>query len=220
MNTFELPREPGIHHLEFFDPASRVTLSLPPDIYKETASTLVIALHYAGPIMPFIGSSLLKDLVEPGLRELGAIIAAPDCQAGAWDNESSEADILELLDLLCSSYAIDKGSILLTGYSIGGIGTWYIAGRNQGEFSAALPMAANPPPWVTEINWTLPTYVIHGLQDELFPIQASRDVVTELRRQGVDITLVEVDPASHFDTGRFYRPLRVAVPWIRNCWST
>jgi predicted peptidase len=216
---FELPREPGIHHLEISDLTSRVTLSLPPDIYKETTSTLVIALHYAGPLMPFFGSSLLKDLVEPGLRELGAIIAAPDCQAGAWDNESSEAQILELLDMLCGSYAIDKRSVLLTGYSIGGIGTWYIAGRNQGEFSAALPMAANPPPGVMEINWTLPTYVIHGLQDELFPIQASRDVVTELRGQGADITMVEVDPAGHFETGRFYRPLRVAVPWIRNCWS-
>jgi predicted peptidase len=215
---FELPREPGIHHLEISDPPSRVTLSLPADIYKETTFPLAIALHYAGPVVPFYGSSLLKDLVEPGLRELGAIIAAPDCQAGAWDNERGEAHILELLDMLCGSYPIDRRSVLLTGYSIGGIGTWYIAGRNQGKFSAALPMAANPPPAVTELNWTMPIYVIHGLQDELFPIQASRDVVEELKGQGVDITMVEVDPASHFETGRFYRPLRGAVPWIRNCW--
>ena len=216
---FQFPKEPGIYHLETSDPTSRLTLSLPPDIYDETASALVIALHYAGPITPFFGSSLLKNLVEPGLRELGAIIAAPDCQAGAWDNEISEAHILGLLDMLCDSYPIDKRSVLLTGYSIGGIGTWYIAGRNQGKFSAALPMAANPPPGVIDINWTLPIYVIHGLQDELFPIQASRDVVTELSEQGVDITILEVDPASHFETGRFYPPLRSAVPWIRNCWS-
>ncbi len=213
-----LPSEPGIHYLEFTEPESRATLQLP-NHENDSPMGLVIALHYAGPASPFSGASLLTGLVEPGLRGLGAIIAAPDCRADSWDNETSEAQVLELLKLLAGFYSIDPKSVLITGYSIGGIGTWYIAGRNQLKFGAAIPMAARPPALAMQTNWTLPLHVIHGRQDELFPIQDTRDVVRELAGQGAVVSLNEVEEASHFDTGRFYRPLRKAVPWIRRCWS-
>ena len=214
----ELPREPGIHYLEITEPESRATLLLP-NLEDDSPVGLVIALHYAGPVAPFFGASLLTGLVEPGLRELGAIIVAPDCQASTWDNERSEVQVLELLRLLTGYYPIDPDSILITGYSIGGIGTWYIGGRNQGEFAAAVPMAARPPAAVTQTDWALPLHVIHGRRDELFPIQDTRDIVRKLAGQGADVLLEEVEGTGHFETGRYVHPLRKAVPWIRRCWS-
>ena len=215
----DLPRHPGIHYLEFAKPESRATLLIPPNFRDDLTFGLVIALHYAGPATPFFGASILTGLIEPGLRELGAIIAAPDCQAGTWDNERSEDQVLELIELLTGYYPIDPKSILLTGYSIGGIGTWYIGSSNQTVFAAAIPMAARPPRSAAQTNWTLPLHVIHGRRDELFPIQDTRDIVQELVLQGAEISLEEVEEASHFETGRYYRPLKKSVPWIRKCWS-
>ena len=215
----DLPGEPGIHYLELAKPSSRLTLALPQNFEQDRPFSLVIALHYAGPVTPFYGSSLLNGLIEPGLRELGAVIAAPDCPEMTWDNERSEALILDLLSFLGAAYPINMKSILLTGYSIGGIGSWYIAGRSQDKITAAIPLAAKPPKGTLDINWTIPLRVIHGSVDELFPIGETRQVVDMLQGQGAAVSFHEVPGASHFETGKFYRPLIDSVPWIRRCWS-
>jgi predicted peptidase len=66
----------------------------------------------------------LTSLVEPALRELRAIIVAPDCNGSDWTQSNSEQDVLELLDHVEAAYNIDPNKTLITGYSMGDIGTW------------------------------------------------------------------------------------------------
>ena len=42
-------------------------------------------------------------------------------------------------------HAIDKAKVVVTGYSMGGAGTWHFAEKYPERFSAAIPVAGRPP---------------------------------------------------------------------------
>jgi len=109
--------------------------------------------------------------------------------------------------------------VLLTGYSLGGIGTWYVAGRNQDRFTGALPLSAEVPEESLEVEWKIPLYVIHSRKDEIFPASRTEDAVRRLRERGADIEMAMIDGITHFDTGGFVQPLREALPWLRSVWN-
>ncbi|MER3445623.1 MAG: hypothetical protein C4291_01780, partial [Candidatus Dadabacteria bacterium] len=99
-------------------------------------------LHWKGPFYPFKGWEILSGLGIPAFGDLGAIIVSPDCPSDRWDDLVSEAYVMDLHRRLLDQYEIKKGKTLIVGYSFGGIGTWYIAARNQNEFAGVLPIPA------------------------------------------------------------------------------
>jgi len=214
----ETPQTAGVHRLTTPE-GQRYTLAVPQSVEVAQPFPLVIALHYGGPVTPYYGEGLLVGVVEPALRGLGALIAAPDCNHSLWDNEASEAEVLALADYLAGHYPLDPGRSLLTGYSLGGIGSWYIGGRNQDRFAAVLPMAAGPPAASVALTWRIPLFAIHGRLDELFPWQATADAVNSLLEQGASAELLLLDGVSHYETGRFMRPLQETIPWIKRAWE-
>jgi len=214
-----LARTPGIHEQTFLPHDQRYTIAIPRMYTGAEATPLVVALHYGGPVTPFYGKGILAGLVEPAWRELGAIVVAPDCQHTNWTNPQSEAEIIALLEYLQAHYAIDARKTVLTGYSLGGSGTWYLAARHQDKFAAAVPMAGWPQPDSADVEWKIPLYVIHSRQDELVPHEQTERVVYQLKDRGVAVDLVLLDGITHYETERFVKPLRAAVPWIRRVWE-
>jgi len=214
------PRQPGIHRRVAPETEQRYVLALPEGVGNPPALPLVLVLHYAWPgrIPPYYGEDLLANIVWPALRDLGAIMVAPDCLHPDWSNPDSEAVVNHLLDVVAQAYPIDRARTIVIGYSLGGQGAWYMAARNQERFAAALPMAAVVPREATEARWTIPLYVIHSAADELIPIQPTRQAVQHLRRQGAHVEFIVLDQVTHFQTGRYFRPLRDAVPWILRAW--
>ena len=214
------PASPGIsqHTLALPDGTLvRYTLSVPEGYLPGEPVPLVLALHFGGKITPFYGRNILELLVEPGLRELGAIIVAPDALDPGWNDPRDEAAVLALLDHVSETYAIDPKRVLCTGYSMGGAGTWFIANRHQDRFTAALPIAGRPPQ--EGQSWTIPLYVIHSRDDEVVPLGPTEAHVASLRNQGADVRLVIVEGLRHFDTPRFVGPLQEAVPWLVEIWA-
>jgi predicted peptidase len=199
----------------------RYTLALPVGYTGDRPVPLVMALHYGGLVTPYYGNGLLIGLVEPALRGLGAIIVAPDCPTTTtdWTQPQSEAYVLELLDHIQATYAIDVPKTLITGYSMGGIGTWHLAARHQQRFAAALPMAAHPPDTAVDVAWRMPLYVIHSRRDELFPLEPVEAAVGQLKARDVAIELTVLDTITHYETHRFVEPLREAAPWIEEAWQ-
>jgi predicted peptidase len=177
---------------------------------------LVLALHYGGEVTPFYGRGILELLVAPALSELGAVIAAPDALEHGWDNPVNEQAVLALLDHLTATLPIDRRRVVCTGYSMGGTGTWFLAGHHPDRFSAAIPIAGRPIP---ADRWQVPLYVIHGRADQVAPIAPAAAEVDRLRAAGADAQLLVVDDATHFQTDRFVAPLRTAVPWLRALWA-
>jgi len=214
-----LARAAGIHEQIFPPRDQRYTIAIPTTYTGEEATPLIVALHYGGTVTPFYGKGILVSLVEPALRELGAIVVAPDCLHGNWTNPQSEAEINALLEYLQAHYAIDARKTVLTGYSLGGSGTWYLAARNRDKFAAAIPMAGWPQPDSADVAWKIPLYVIHSRRDELVPFEQTERVVGQLKGKGVAVEWVLLDRITHYETERFVKPLRAAVPWIRSVWK-
>jgi poly(3-hydroxybutyrate) depolymerase len=217
--TQPLPTDPGLHELTLYPENWRLALSLPPGVHGRFPLPLVVALHYGGPMVPFKGGRMLRHFIVPAFRPLQAVIAAPDCNHGHWAGEQSEGEVLELVRRLHTAYGSDPSRTLLTGISRGGIGAWYIGGRNQQQFAAVLPLSAMPPDIVTSLPWTTPILVIHSRQDERFPLAEVEPVLARLRAEGADVTTRFIEGAHHHDVGRLIDPLAAAVPWILDVWA-
>ena len=197
----------------------RYSLALPEEISGDQPQPLVLALHFAGHGSPFYGKLILTELVEPALRELGATIVAPDCTGPDWTHSQSEKDVLAILNHIDETYNVDPDRILITGYSMGGIGTWYLAARYQERFSAALIMAGTPPPNITEVDWRIPIRIIQSRQDEMMPLQPTETAVQQLKSEGKEVDLILLEGVTHFETWRYSVPLRASIPWIQKAWE-
>lgn len=199
-------------------------VSVPDGYDGGEAVPLVLALHYGwggdGPPPPNYGEGHMRLLVEPALRELGAIIVAPDCPAPArrWSEPGSDRAVMELLDHVRSEYRIDPDRILVTGFSLGGQGSWFMAAEHPEIFSAAIPMAGwAQPDWLEKMG-DMPLYVIHARNDEVVPFAAAEEAVAAVEARGVPVELVVVEKLTHYDTARYVTYLRDAVPWIQSVW--
>ena len=153
----------------------------------------------------------------PAFRHTPAIIVAPDSIAGPWTNEENELAVLKIYDHIVENYNIDQSRTLLTGFSMGGHGTWYIAGRNQDRFSCAIPMAGLPDESITD--WTIPVYAIHSPVDKVVPIDPTRKYVRAMRKEGFEMRLSEPRNLPHRATSSFAPALRNAVPWVDRVWA-
>ncbi len=196
----------------------RYTLSLPAS-YSQQPVPLVIALHYGGYVTPYYGKGVLAFLVEPALRELSPIVAAPDCPTQGWDNPTSETAIMELVDYLKDNYHIDSKRVVVTGFSMGGIGSWYMAARRPDVFSAAIPIAGSSDAQTVKLIGDIPIYVIHSRADTVLPIAQTEKIVAALKEQGKIVEFVVLQGIDHYDTSGFTQALKGAVPWLKKTWS-
>jgi predicted peptidase len=197
----------------------RYTLAFPSEYSPVKTYPLVIALHYGGKVTPFYGFEFLISFVKPALKELDALLVAPDCPAMGWTNTTSEEAVLELILFCMETYRIDPGRVLMLGFSMGGLGTWYMVGRHPDIFSAAIPIAATADAETTPVIENVPLYVIHGEKDEVFPLDEVKKLYEKQKAGGADIQFMVVEKASHNDLARYITPLQAAVPWIRRIWK-
>lgn len=216
----DTPSTPGIHQLALPD-GRLYTLRVPDGYTGRQPVPLVVVLHqgYPGGPTPFWGRQLIESVVEPGLDALGAIVAAPDLVTPGWANPEAERHIVTLLDHLEAHYAIDQSRTLLTGYSAGGIGTWYLAPRLAERFRAALVMAGHPQADSADLAWPIPLYVIHSTADELVPLAPTRQAVEQMRARGLSVELAIVNGTTHLQWARFPPYLQAALEWIRAAWN-
>jgi hypothetical protein len=67
-----------------------------------------VALYYGDKVTPFYSKDFMISFVEPALKNLEAIIVAPDCPSMGWTNALSESAVLELILLLMKDYNQDE----------------------------------------------------------------------------------------------------------------
>ena len=215
----QVSARPGIRNLTLErqgDPTIHYAISIPATYSPSTPVPLVLALHFGGNPAG-AGRSMLQILVAPALAELEAIIVAPDSLAGQWSTEQNERAVNALLDAVLASYNIDTKRIVVTGFSMGGAGTWHFAGKYPQRFSAAVPVAGRPP--ASSEGWRLPVLAIHSRDDEIVPIGPTETRIAELRKAGKPAELITLSGITHYQTQRFVDGLRRAVPWLQEIWK-
>jgi predicted peptidase len=197
-------------------PAIGYALSVPPTYNRATPAPLILALHFGvqgGPSLN-AGRDVLRLLIAPGLAELGAVIVAPDALGGGpWTTSQNEDAVVGLLDAVMRSYSIDPKTVIVTGFSMGGAGTWHFAGKYPDRFAAAVPVAGRPP--AAAGNWRVPVLAVHSRSDHVVPFGPTEKRIDELKRAGVRAELVALDRPTHYQTGAHAEGLRLAVPWLR-----
>lgn len=200
-------------------PTIGYAISVPPGYTRTTQAPLVLALHFGvqgGPSL-FAGRDLVRLLIGPGLSELGAIVVAPDVlNGGPWTTPENDEAVLWLLDSVMRSYSVDRKKVIVTGFSMGGAGVWYFAGKYPERFAAAVPVAGRPP--ATADMWRIPVFAVHSRSDRVIPIGATEKQIEELKRAGVKAELVALDSPTHYQTSAHAEGLRQAVAWLRQLW--
>jgi predicted peptidase len=182
-----------------------------------------------------ISSGLAPDL-EDYAERYKCIIVFPQARSGQeWYGEM-ETQALAALDATVREFHGDPRHLYLTGVSMGGAGTWYMARHRR--FAAVVPVAgevarkpddpfpSDPPPDVARIVGaadpygalaaaigSTPVWVFHGAQDDVIPVSEARSMVAALRRAGNRVRYTEYPDLGHEIWDRAYADPEL-VRWL------
>jgi predicted peptidase len=187
-----------------------------PSLATESPRPLVLVLHYGGEVTPYYGRPLLEQLYVPALGDLEAIMVAPESLGHDWRDPQNESALRELLQHVHEAYPIDTSRRVVSGYSMGAIGTWHLLAAMPGYFSAAIPISGVPTFAVNECP--TPVYAIHSAADTLFDVAGLRAVADTLKDAGCEIQLTVIDKVDHFNVPAFATPLKKCGEWLRGVW--
>lgn len=157
-------------------------------------------------------------LVEPGLASLDAFIISPNAGTGEWYDQANQLQIVALVDLAKTYWDVDTSKVLVTGYSNGGNGSWFYADFFADIFSASIPIASSYNPKRADGTLTgidVPMYVIHGEDDELFPVNETQTFVEQSRNAGSSIEFVIAPGLSHYKPCDYVSHLQDAAEWVK-----
>ena len=142
--------------------------TIPDDYDPRRPRPLVVALHPGGARTPFYGDQFMRQVALPGLADLDPIMVAPDCPTPAWSDPVADQAVMALIDNVMAEYAIDRRRVLVTGFSLGGSGTWFMSSHHADRFTAAVVLAGRTEESLERLA-KIPTYIIHSRDDEVVP---------------------------------------------------
>jgi predicted peptidase len=216
------PTSPGMYRMVSSAPdlgPMRYGLSIPRGYNPRQPRPLILALHPGGDRFEYYGFAFTQQIVAPALNDLGAIIVAPDCPTRSWTDPIADRAVMALVRSVMNEYAIDRSRVLVTGFSLGGRGTWFMASRHADLFTAAIPMAGAPGAEPIDRLGKIPTYVIHSRDDEVSPFAPTEQAVAELKKLERPVEFDALRGFTHFEMGRYIPSLERAGRWVAERWK-
>ena len=194
-------------------------IEVPANYDGTTPVPLVLALHYGfdgSRPTPYTGAAML-DAFRSGLSGLNAILIAPDALGGRWTDANNEKAAVWLVKSAMKTYSIDPKRVVVTGFSLGGEGAWYLGSRHQDVFTGAIPVAA--PVAGTHAAWRIPVYVIHSSQDEIVSYSAAKRQADTLKGKGAKVEFKSVSGLTHYQTAAYGQYVGEGVRWLQGEWK-
>lgn len=179
---------------------------LPEGYKKKDSIPLIIALHWGWrqkKLPDYFSYPFLQDFILPIFKSQDAIIVAPDCSGNSWLEEKSVNNIIELRNYCINKYNIDTHKVLITGFSAGAIGTWYIAAFYSEYFNCAMPIAGYAQKeWVENIN-EIPLVIINSIDDKVIPFEQVINGVNLLEENGNSYYFKKLKGIDHYGTNLY-----------------
>jgi predicted esterase len=126
--------------------------------------------------------------------------------------EKTQADAaMAVLDAATREFAGDTNRTYLTGFSMGGFGTWYLASHHPGRFAAIAPLSGGiRAPWtppetqkpdaydgVARALGRTPVWISHGDADGTVSVDEARAMYEALQRAGGRVRYSEYQDVGH-----------------------
>lgn len=148
-----------------------------------------------------------------------------------WSGEMVEYAV-KALDQTVAEFKADSRRLYVTGFSLGGYGSWYVAAKYPGKFAAIVPIGGNikipesyprtfvekfvPPDMLklydakdphaafVKVVGKTPVWIFHGEDDKQIPVTDARSTAEALKAAGVGVRYTEYKGAGHFVFDRAY----------------
>jgi hypothetical protein len=163
---------------------------------------LIIYLHGGsdrGTDLKKLYSSGIPDQIYRG-RNFPFIVIAPQCPLSIrWETDNWFEPLFKEIS---EKYRIDPSRIYLTGYSLGGSGTWYLATKYPGRFAAIAPMSGftSQNKYIYKhINRLkdMPVWAFHGKMDITVPYEETERLVKKLQKKNKHLKFTSEPNTGH-----------------------
>jgi len=161
--------------------------------------------------------------------QVPAIVVMPQCRKNLWWVEPPMSDLaMATLDAATKEFHGDTSRTYLTGLSMGGYGTWYLAQKYPGRFAALVVVCGgiHPPAatlkahpelvkWVPEDGpksyaeaaariGKVPVWIFHGADDEVVPVTESQRMQAAMKQIGAEVHYTEFPGVKHVSWDKAY----------------
>src|SRR4051794_4176229 len=162
---------------------------------------LVVTMHgLSANYNEFLGSNEVRQLGERGT---GSIVASPEGRGPDGSYKSyAEADVFEMWADIARNYGLNPALTDVTGYSMGGGGTYRLAGRWPDLFARAFPIVGPPTSAAAFKSLrNIPVMAWYGHTDELVGPEMSEEAFLNAEQSGIRYDHWEFVPAGHITEG-------------------
>ncbi|MCX6876855.1 MAG: prolyl oligopeptidase family serine peptidase [Verrucomicrobia bacterium] len=168
---------------------------------------LVIYLHGRGgdvmtPEVPGQASDFAK---AANYHKRPCFIIAPQCPTDGFWSGNNSGNVIKVIETLVKKLPVDGKRIYITGYSMGGYGTFDIVAKEPKLFAAAVPVAGGGNPATASSMKRVPFWVFHGDADTVVNVGQSRQMVDALKQAGGQVDYTEIPGGSHGIIGQVYQ---------------
>lgn len=129
-----------------------------------------------------------------------------------WQGQAGDV-ALAALDATLAEFHTDPSRVVLTGLSMGGMGTWHLGQQHPERFAALVPVcgfvagvlrypallpgSADPYAELAARVSSLPVWIVHGDADTVVPVEESRKMAAALTALGADVHYTELSGVGH-----------------------
>ena len=118
-------------------------------------------------------------------EEYDCIFIMPQCPKGEFWAGRVES-LIEFTEQIIREYKADKSRITLTGLSMGGFGTWFVAMARPDLFAAIAPACGGGMAWNAGVL-DMPVWAFHGDVDTTVTPIHTEEMVAALKKAGRDV---------------------------------
>lgn len=189
-------------------------LFVPKDYSPEKKWPVILFLHGAGE-RGSDGVRQTKVGLGPTVKKQAGtfpfLVVFPQCKEtetrylAGWLNETKDARrALAILEAVEKEFSVDPNRRVLSGWSMGGYGTWSVAAADPDRWSAIVPMAGGGTPQMAASLKDKPIWAFHGSEDAAIRPSQSRRMIAALRKEGGEPRYTEVTGGGHEITDLVY----------------
>ena len=161
-------------------------IMLPQNYYEQEKCPMILFLHGAG-----AGSVDINVFKSFGLgdyadahEDFPFVVVAPQTM-GDWI-----ANVLnDVINAVVEQYNIDENRIYVTGFSMGGWGTFLVASEYPERFTAIAPVAGYGDPDQADKIKDVPVWMFHDVGDPVVSVEKSQAMFDALEAVGCDVEL-------------------------------